>query len=441
MKISMVTAGLPNPTSGGGALTAWTIACSVRAAGHDVQIVALENFHDSASRRTREDMLASLRDAGLAVSVVDARRAADSATAAARRPSHWGKVTGLLGSRRAALDRLEWFFPLSAASGEVTHRLEEYAPDWIFVYHFDALAAAFRNGVAPTMAGVGDPVHLPEYFRCRLAARACPVPERARIWLQFQRRAFWQRRLMVAMLDSCAASGAFAAHHAAWLRRQGAAHCAYLRTPVPDAAGGTWAARRAAAGRPAKPKVLLIGHMRGIATLSGLEFFARDVLPRLERQFGNDAFEVHLVGGFEPPAELKALLTRPNVLFRGHIEPADDEFLTAAAVVVPTPIPLGIRVRIITAFSFGCCIVTHRANVEGIPELRNEVNALVTGDGPAMVAALARCLADRELAARLGREARATYERAFSPATAGAAIVRELERLGPRPAGRLSENR
>src|SRR5207253_2364022 len=76
-----------------------------------------------------------------------------------------------------------------------------------------------------------------------------------------------QPRVLVRLLQECAAAGAFAAHHSAWLRSRGVAGCEYLRTPVPDP--GPVERREAD-----RPRILLVGHMKGVVTLEGLRSFA-----------------------------------------------------------------------------------------------------------------------------------------------------------------------
>src|SRR5262249_40476629 len=152
----------------------------------------------------------------------------------------------------------------------------------------------------------------------------------------------------------------------------------YLRTPVPDpfAEGGNIGER----ALPGPPRILLLGHLKGIATLEGLDLFATGVLPRLEQRLGAGGFEAPLVGGHETPAALPAARARPSVTFHGHAENAGDEFQAATALVVPTPIGLGTRVRILTAFSYGCPVVAHESNALGIPELADGYNVLLADD-------------------------------------------------------------
>src|SRR5205814_4587795 len=90
-------------------------------------------------------------------------------------------------------------------------------------------------------------------------------------------------RLQVELLNECEASADFAAHHAEWLRRKGAAGCLYMRTPVQDRAGPGWRELRRKEGRP---RILLMGHLRGTSTQDGLDVFAKRILPRLEPDLG-----------------------------------------------------------------------------------------------------------------------------------------------------------
>ena len=89
--------------------------------------------------------------------------------------------------------------------------------------------------------------------------------------------------------------------------------------------------------------------------------------PRLESALGAKGFEVRIAGAYDPPDHLRDALTRPSVTFLGHVEEADVEFALADALIVPTTIPLGTRVRIISAWSLLCPVVTHEANAAGIP--------------------------------------------------------------------------
>ena len=54
-----------------------------------------------------------------------------------------------------------------------------------------------------------------------------------------------------------------------------------------------------------------MGHLKGVATLEGLDLFAEDVLPRLEQRLGADGFEVRLVGGYDAAGRAAARARPP----------------------------------------------------------------------------------------------------------------------------------
>jgi O-antigen biosynthesis protein len=135
------------------------------------------------------------------------------------------------------------------------------------------------------------------------------------------------------------------------------------------------------------------------------------------------------VGDHEPPPHLRDALSRPNVRFVGHVERAADEFQAADALLVPTPIRLGARVRILTAFSHGCPVVAHDANALGIPELVDGDNVLLGTTAAELADAAVRLLADESLRRTLARRGRETYERFFAPPVAAAAIEERLRAI------------
>ena len=228
---------------------------------------------------------------------------------------------------------------------------------------------------------------------------------------------------MSKLLRSCDESGSFAAHHAKMFREMGIDNHSHFRTPTPDPLYGG-----AQKKQGTKFKIMHIGHLRGTATLSGIELVALNILPRLKKELPHDSFEIHLVGDYfeSLPDDLKARLTDPAVKIRGQISPCDDEFLSAHISLVPTPIELGIRVRIITSFSFGACIVAHTANKAGIPEMEHEENCLLGDDGNSLADHCISIFSDPKKRIALETASRKTYDTFFSQKIAGRAIAEKL---------------
>jgi len=320
------------------------------------------------------------------------------------------------------------FFPWARLRSPIRELLHEERPDAVFCYHFDALSALHGIDAYPVMGGVGDLWHLPQYFRWKGSPPSLK---------KYTRDAFLQfvtgrasRILMTRMLRACRKKGAFAAHYASWLRKQpGLEDTLYLRTPVHDSAGEGWGNRRKMLREEGKLKILMIGDLATTSTAFGLrEFFSR-CFPQLKEQLGPGTFEVHLVGEGEPPPELQDVFGENGVKLRGRVTPADDEFLSSDFLLVPTSITLGVRVRIISAFSFGCPVIAHHANTAGIPELRNRVNALLydkIGEATEQIMLFCR---EEGLRERLEKNGRRTFEEYFSETTAAGRIVDELEAM------------
>jgi glycosyltransferase involved in cell wall biosynthesis len=407
--------GVPNPTSGGGALTTYTVLRFALEQGHRVTAYALhdEEYSDplGADVAARVEHLRSL-----GAEVIAIVSASERVLAAA-------PVDVRSRVRRKIAPPLVEIYPHVADSGSVRDAVAEGDAEVAFVYHWEPLSAS-REVAIPRVAGVGDPSHLPRLYRWRAGSSRRSLRSAAELQVALRRHP----PAMAMLLEECAEYGAFAAHHAEWFRSHGAPRCRYLRTPVPDDAGPDWAARREprATGEPVR--LLLLGHMRGIVTVDGLEVFAA-MLPELDRLLGRDGYVVDVVGGYEPPPGLRRIFDHPAVRRHGHSDDAGSWLQRADALLVPTSIPLGIRVRVITGFCHGTPIVSHSANALGIPELEHGVNALL-GTSPAeLAAAVVRLRGDPELGTRLEAGARETYERFFQPGVAAAEILRLLDHV------------
>lgn len=407
MRTTLLVGGFPNPTSGGGALTAYTLLMHLLERGHEVTACVLhEPEHVDPLGKGAAERAADLERLGVRVDLLESRPAANDRSLRGR-------------ARRTLMPRPEQLFPTLADAERVRDAVRRTSPGAVFVYHWEALAAS-RLVTAPRIAGVGDPPHLSFFYRWRAS---WPSVYTARSSIQLLSLALHQPRAMVRLLRECRVAGAFAAHHAAWLRRHGVPGCLYLRTPVPDEGPVTLAASPSA---EETPRILLLGHLRGIVTVSGLRVFAR-MLPLLEQRFGRNGFRVRIVGGFDPPPEVRAELRHPAVEFAGHTEDPRSDLAWANVFLVPNTIPLGIRVRIITAFAAGAPIVSHASNALGIPELQTGVNALLATSPGRLTDAVARLARDEPLRRQLASAARATYEKAFAPSVAAARIATVLE--------------
>jgi glycosyltransferase involved in cell wall biosynthesis len=415
MKLAVVAGHVPSLHGGGATLTTWTIVQHALAQGHEVAVVPLVRAGYVDSLGTGYAERATVLEAlGATVHPVISQA-----------EEEW---TGLDRSfparlRRAVQSEPELLFPTLRDRPAMEETLSAIAPDAVIAYHWEPLAALYGVHVAPKIGLAVEPMHLPALYRWRARMRRAPSLDAVRALQTLQAMARLQPGLMVRFLNDCAASGNYSAHHAAWLRSRGARDCEYIGTPVPDPLGEGWRARRDE-GHADKPRLLLIGRLRGLATMEGLGFLAYETIPRLEEALGPDGFEVRIVGADNPRPRVQEALDRPSVTLCGYQDDVADEFVRADALVVPTPIKLGTRVRIATAFSYACPVVAHEANGLGMPELVDRDNIMLGKTGSDLAEGIIALVRDRDLQRRLEERGRETFERRFSPA---ASVGRVLE--------------
>jgi len=406
--ILLVNSTIPNCAHGGGAMTAYAMGRALLNNGYRVTVIALGPERTGGGPDEDRHHIDHWRKMGAECDILS-----DGITRLSRFDPR----------RLLSRDRI---FPSRALRPSLEACLVRLRPDAMLLYHWEALAAAWGIRTVPKVAGVGDPVHLPGLFRREFQRTNNAAGGRRTLWYQAANgwvSRFQQIEGMVSMLNECAVAGAFAAHHASMLREMGASRCRYFRTPVADPGF------KGVSSRPGTWRILHIGHLNGTATLAGIQLLVEGVLPQLLKKVAPDALEIHLVGGKldSVPSELRRKFDHPSIRLRGQITPPDEEFHKASILIVPTPIELGIRVRIITGFSFGVPIVAHVANKAGIPELIDGENCLLASDSAGLAAACLRLRADADLQARLRSGARATFEKYFSLTTAGKVIVESLD--------------
>lgn len=214
-----------------------------------------------------------------------------------------------------------------------------------------------------------------------------------------------------------------AANHARWHRRHHRRPTCYTPNPVAAVGNETFSAVLKAA----PPRFILVGGIGGIATLTGLAWFATKVYPRIEPAIVAGKLEVHLIGRGELEPSLKNRM--PRVVRRGYVEDLTEEMRLATAVLVPTPIELGFRTRILDAFRHGVTVIAHRANASGMPELAHDQNALVAADAECFAAAILQLAGSPEHADRLGRQALEDFANDLNAAVSARRILQFVNDL------------
>lgn len=298
----------------------------------------------------------------------------------------------------------------ASAAAAVRTVLADRRPEVVLVYGSSG-ADLYRTCGSRVPFGVMsvDLEHLPPIHRFAFRMKYGSLMERLRA-IKRAPRTFAESAQAFLRISGDHSGAAFilnhAAMHAEWLRRRTGLPTLYTPNPValcpppvrvPDAPDGV-------------PRFMLLGGMGGIATLSGLGFLASAVIPHLADALGRGDLEIHSIGKGEFPKRIEAVFRDAGVVQQGFVPDLDLALADARAVLVPTPIPLGFRTRILDCFRQGICVIAHSANAAGMPELAHDRNALLAKDGREFAQQVLRLMREPETAERLADQARKDFE-------------------------------
>ncbi|NLF00021.1 MAG: glycosyltransferase [Anaerolineales bacterium] len=154
------------------------------------------------------------------------------------------------------------------------------------------------------------------------------------------------------------------------------------------------------------PTILHLGTMFWPPNISGVLWFAAEVLPRIHEQIPEARF---VVIGKNPPREVESLATDPRVQVTGYVDDLLPYLEQTDVFVVPLHAGSGMRVKILDAWLWGLPVVSTPIGAEGI-RVQNENNILLAESAAAFAQAILRLLRDRTLNRELRENGRAWVE-------------------------------
>jgi len=154
------------------------------------------------------------------------------------------------------------------------------------------------------------------------------------------------------------------------------------------------------------PTVLHMGTMFWPPNITGVLWFAREVLPLIHQRAPQARF---VVVGKNPPPAVQALAADPRVQVTGYVADPAPYLATADAFIVPLHAGGGMRVKILDAWLWGLPVVSTPLGAEGI-KVREGENILIAGDAPAFAQATLRLLTEPALKRQLRANGRAWVE-------------------------------
>lgn len=167
---------------------------------------------------------------------------------------------------------------------------------------------------------------------------------------------------------------------------------------------------------PDPRRLLFIGSFAHSPNVMALEFFLRDVFPRL----GN--VTLHVIAGQRHQRFWD--LQHPGVTVEGFVSDVRPAYQRATLVIAPLVASAGTNVKILEAMAMGKAIVSTEAGIHGL-ELERGADVVVTDSAEEMAAAITRLLETPAERAVIEAHARQTVERVYG----WDAIAREQKKL------------
>lgn len=158
------------------------------------------------------------------------------------------------------------------------------------------------------------------------------------------------------------------------------------------------------------PTVVFIGSMDYAPNIGAVEFFLREVWPRVRAQVGTAVFRVV---GRNPPASLVALARRSaQVEFTGFVDDVRPYVHAAQGSVIPLQVGGGTRIKVFEAMAMGCPVVSTTLGVEGLA-VEPGLHYLRHDSAADMAGAVVQLLREADTRNGLSRRARALVESRF----------------------------
>jgi glycosyltransferase involved in cell wall biosynthesis len=418
MHLVTVAPSVPEPSTGGGGNWNSSLIRHLAKAGRRVTHVAVIGKHESI--RVNEDAIQAYKKLGVDVIVLPYKRVGRKQRGVVR------NIKALVNPSFEDLWPDEW-----ESRSAVIATLGKIRPDCVLPFAFDAVLYTHGLRCAPRVAFLAEGPHINTYINWRYDPPTEPGISTDYIGYSLRMLLLksLQESLYIRLIRDLRVAAFAGPHYVQWAHRKGLSNAVFITTPVPDPVGAQWEHLRSAAAQNTKCKILVIGHLHSTSNKAGLPLLFCEVLPALEKLWGQERFEIHIVGRNEAmPSRFDSFRAHPCLKFRGPLFPADGEFLSSDILLVPIPVKTGSRVRIINGFTYGCCIVAHTANALGIQELKHDHNVLMGETGIDLAQQIIRAAGDPQLRRRLGENGRRTYERFYTEEAGGEQYLQFIQR-------------
>lgn len=156
-------------------------------------------------------------------------------------------------------------------------------------------------------------------------------------------------------------------------------------------------------------RIVFSGKMSYKPNAQAVLWFAANVLPAVRERAPGAEF---VIVGSSPPPEVARLAQTPGVTVTGYVPDIRPYLDSAGVAVVPMQVAVGVQNKALEAMAMGLPVVASPTAARALGS--NPPGVIVAGSADEMAAELIGLIQDPAEAARLGEQARAEVERAFT---------------------------
>ena len=174
--------------------------------------------------------------------------------------------------------------------------------------------------------------------------------------------------------------------------------------------------------------LVFVGAFRHDPNLDAMAYFSEEILPRVLKSQP----DAHLyIVGSSPPPSIQDLADHPQITVTGFVPDIRDYYRKAQVVVVPLRTGVGIRGKILEAWSVGKAVVATSLACQGIRAVHGK-NVLVADQAADFSDWTTALLRQPDFAAELGRAGRKTVEELYDWEAIGEQMSHLYESIAPR---------
>ncbi len=160
---------------------------------------------------------------------------------------------------------------------------------------------------------------------------------------------------------------------------------------------------------PEPGRLLFIGAFRHLGNVLALQFFLREVWPRL----ASASPVLHVIAGPDREHYAQGLaLEQPGIEVEGFVADVRPAYERASVVIAPLTASAGTNIKVLEAMALGRAVVSTPAGVEGL-EVAPGGDVVVADTAEQFAAAVLELLRDPARRRQIGMEARRTVERYY----------------------------